>query len=285
MKKFYVLILGAMLGLTAHAQDEWRLDSTYVENDNGVRSQKNVFEYDSNKQLAVEYETDYDEGKVYKYVYSYDDNGRVNLMRIIVDDSVIQEIEVTEYDAANGLPKVYIIKTSDNSGQGLSLYGKYEMTYYEDRTEQALYQWTGLSYELYYTTIFYYDNFGLLTYELVKLFYEGETYDYSVTAYEYDDYGNKTKEEYQDLIGNEMTTIYENTYDENGNLKKIRETSEGVPASNEFYFWSKFSSAAINGLKANTAITDWFDLNGRHLNGKPTKKGLFILNGQKIMIK
>ena len=283
MKKFYVILLGAILGMTAHAQDEWRLDSTYVEDDNQVRSQKNVYEYNSDRQLVLETETDYTDGTVYKYVYSYNENDIMVLMKVLVGDEIIQELEVTEFDLT-GNPKVYTIKLASD-GQPLSLYGKYVMTYSDDKTEQALYLWKGFTYELYYTTIYYFNEYGLVDSELVKLVYEGEVYDYSLTVYEYDEHENKTKEEYQDLFGSETTTFYKNTYDENGNLKKVRETTAGVPASNEFYFWSKFSSTGINGIMANKVITDWFDLNGRHLNGKPTKKGLYILNGQKIMMK
>ena len=41
---------------------------------------------------------------------------------------------------------------------------------------------------------------------------------------------------------------------------------------------------------ANTNITnitngDWYDLNGRKLNGMPTKKGVYIMNGRKVVVK
>jgi hypothetical protein len=41
---------------------------------------------------------------------------------------------------------------------------------------------------------------------------------------------------------------------------------------------------------ANTNITNitngnWYDLNGRKLQGMPTKKGLYILNGRKVVVK
>lgn len=29
----------------------------------------------------------------------------------------------------------------------------------------------------------------------------------------------------------------------------------------------------------------WYDLNGRKLNGMPTKKGVYILNGKKVVVK
>ena len=41
---------------------------------------------------------------------------------------------------------------------------------------------------------------------------------------------------------------------------------------------------------ANTNITnitngDWYDLNGRKLNGMPTKKGIYMNNGRKVVVK
>jgi hypothetical protein len=29
----------------------------------------------------------------------------------------------------------------------------------------------------------------------------------------------------------------------------------------------------------------WYDLNGRKLDGKPTKKGVYIQNGKKVVVK
>jgi hypothetical protein len=30
---------------------------------------------------------------------------------------------------------------------------------------------------------------------------------------------------------------------------------------------------------------EWYDLNGRKLNGKPAQKGIYIKNGKKIVVK
>ena len=46
------------------------------------------------------------------------------------------------------------------------------------------------------------------------------------------------------------------------------------------------SSETNDFYKANgTSETNWYDLNGRRLNGKPTAKGLYIINGKKTVIK
>lgn len=284
MKKFSLfLIVMLVFSVNAHAQDEWRLDSTYVEDDNQVRSAKYEYEYNADRELIFETETDYTNGTVYKYVYSYNDDGIMVLLRVFVGDEVIEELEVTEFNAL-GNPKVYTIKSADK-GQPLSLYGKYVMSYTDDQMVQEVHLWNGSEYELYYVTTSEFNDEGQLIKETIALPYGAMMIDYMTTIYEYDRHGEETKATEVDYLGNEVTTFSENTYDDNGNLKKIRKTTEGKPASNEFFFWSKFSSTGINGIMANKVITDWFDLNGRHLNGKPTKKGLYILNGQKIMVK
>ena len=52
---------------------------------------------------------------------------------------------------------------------------------------------------------------------------------------------------------------------------------------------SRAASTGISGMKDdnNTDNLDdrWFTIDGRRLNGKPTKKGLYILNGEKVVIK
>ena len=44
------------------------------------------------------------------------------------------------------------------------------------------------------------------------------------------------------------------------------------------------------GIEGNRAVADeadeqWFDLQGRRLEQKPTKKGIYILNGRKVVVK
>jgi hypothetical protein len=43
--------------------------------------------------------------------------------------------------------------------------------------------------------------------------------------------------------------------------------------------------SGINSITADDGHADWYDLQGRKLNGKPTKKGVFIKNGNKEVIK
>jgi hypothetical protein len=49
------------------------------------------------------------------------------------------------------------------------------------------------------------------------------------------------------------------------------------------------SLTGIEGVAADKAEADgdgnWYDLNGRKLNSKPTTKGVYINNGRKVVIK
>ena len=52
-----------------------------------------------------------------------------------------------------------------------------------------------------------------------------------------------------------------------------------------------FGEGETTGILSTTNLTNytnsdaWYDLSGRRLNGKPTKKGLYINNGRKVVIK
>ena len=50
-----------------------------------------------------------------------------------------------------------------------------------------------------------------------------------------------------------------------------------------------FSGSETTGIDAATlrdmTTGDWYDLNGRKLNGMPTKKGVYIMNGRKVVIR
>ena len=40
----------------------------------------------------------------------------------------------------------------------------------------------------------------------------------------------------------------------------------------------------ITAAKQSNDTGNWYDLKGRKLSGKPTKKGLYIRNGRKVVI-
>ena len=41
----------------------------------------------------------------------------------------------------------------------------------------------------------------------------------------------------------------------------------------------------INGVERDADEGDWYDMSGRKLNGRPTKKGVYIQNNKKIVIR
>lgn len=288
MKKYMFLgLVGVMMTLGANAQKEWRLDSTIVEDDAQVRLSKIEYEYNSKQQVVVEYETDYEEGEevTYRTVYTYDNNGQMQLIQMLLDEKVFQKLEVTATDPSTGLPTAYVIWTTDNFKEELAVYCKYEISYKNGLEDKSIfYEWDGLGYNPLYYTVFKYDDKNQVVEEMLILYYEGDEFVYRITTYAYDDHGNVTTEVVEDYMGDLSTTNYTNTYDENGNLKKVRTTAAGASATNELYFWSKFPASGINGVKVKKVLSDWYDLNGKRLNGKPTTKGVFIQNGKKVMI-
>ena len=52
----------------------------------------------------------------------------------------------------------------------------------------------------------------------------------------------------------------------------------------EFYIVEPAATAIAN-VKAETTHDVWYDMQGRVLKEKPTKKGVYILNGKKVTIK
>ena len=53
-------------------------------------------------------------------------------------------------------------------------------------------------------------------------------------------------------------------FDDNGNMTAIKD---------------------VRGKVENVRNQVWYDLSGRKLNGMPSKKGLYIINGEKVVIK
>ena len=47
----------------------------------------------------------------------------------------------------------------------------------------------------------------------------------------------------------------------------------------------EFLSPEGESVARNATAAGWYTLDGRKLNGKPTKKGLYIHNGKKVVIK
>ena len=60
--------------------------------------------------------------------------------------------------------------------------------------------------------------------------------------------------------------------------------STGVPSARITIVFDDATKIATTNL-TNITNGDWYDLNGRKLNGMPTKKGIYIMNGKKVVVK
>lgn len=57
-------------------------------------------------------------------------------------------------------------------------------------------------------------------------------------------------------------------------------------AFTEYFFWSIGGHTALKGVKASAGSASvWFDLSGRRLSGHPDRKGIFVRDGKKVMMK
>jgi hypothetical protein len=58
----------------------------------------------------------------------------------------------------------------------------------------------------------------------------------------------------------------------------------GVPSARITLVFDETTKITNTNL-TNLTNGDWYDLNGRKLNAAPTRKGVYILNGKKVVIK
>lgn len=108
----------------------------------------------------------------------------------------------------------------------------------------------------------------------------------NITTYEWDSHGYSTKETYTIAEGGNHVSTFVNEYDGNGNIAKRAETPDYGEKTTEYYFWSKNGATGISSLRLNDQLKGiYYDLNGRRMNGTPTQKGVYILDGKKTLVK
>ena len=84
--------------------------------------------------------------------------------------------------------------------------------------------------------------------------------------------------------GSTTTVTYANEYDADDNLKKVTLDNQGeIKVSN--YYWSRGDATAISSMETVENASQWFDLSGHRLAGKPTKQGVYICDGKKFIVK
>ncbi|MBQ9649212.1 MAG: hypothetical protein IJV25_02210 [Prevotella sp.] len=302
MKKIYLTLLGACFALGASAQfelgyrsGEWQIDSTYtVDFESGERMTTDRYEYNGDGTIAVMYSESWDdsalfEGRVlekYKSVFTYD-GGRLVAIETYLENGadwlIESKEELSDFDA-NGNPATVIYYEVDEDDEGQLLpSAKWEVTKWAkaEPADYKLYQPDFGSWDLYSTTVSEVNDQGLITKQTDTSELFGVKY-VSTTTYEYDDHGYPTKEVSTSDFGSSEET-YVNTYDANGNILTATQFYNGKEDETTYYFWSKDGQTAINGMRLHKADGQWFDLGGRRLNGQPTRKGIFIQNGKKVI--
>ncbi|MBR1389046.1 MAG: hypothetical protein IJ569_05440 [Prevotella sp.] len=298
MKKFYLSLLGAMLAMTAGAQDYYAqngalLDSTYSVGADGARMSKTICEYDAKGNITVEYTYDYTGGKEQLSMKSeaeYDDQGRcvktVNYEYQNGEFVLYGYEEMSDFDSEGRATVIIEYGTDEeNPSAGIQPEAKTVVKKYNQLAMEdvELYSWSGSDWQLYSTNHSDFNDQGLPIKTTSTMSMMGMTFTNTVTM-EYDDHGQVLRSETSSGFGVNTTQEYENSYDADGNLIKQTCKTMGIETT-MFLFWSKGGSAGIGRVQAADGSTVYYDLNGRRLNGKPQQKGLYIRNGKKVMIR
>lgn len=294
MKKIYLLLFGAMTALTASAQQKllytytidpttnqktWFSEMTY--NEKGLVAERHDIYYD-------DYSTSEE-----KTVFFYDDQWREvrqeSYAKEYGDFEITSIKETIDYDDEGRVSAFIIYYSYDNTLEHMEPYLKYIVKKYNgvNMMDYDAYMMDdyGVNWVLYGTVRGEEDSRGEIA-KLVQEIHDDEYIFTTTLSYEYDDHLWLTKETYDSY---EKKRNYENTYENfyaaDGTIEKRNRYQDGRFLDTQYYVWG--NPAAVLSVKpsADDAITPWYDLNGRRLNSQPTKKGLYIRNGKKIIIR
>lgn len=297
MRKIYLSLLGAMLALTANAQNqsyyhgEWRLDSVITVLPDGSFDSREDYRYNDAGQCVTIFSQQMNNGILYyfKTDMTYNKQGMTktqDMYQLIGGDAwgLMAKSEVTEYSEENGMPKVIESSRLDetNPAAGVVLTSKSVITKFHgyNMAEEEVWVWLGGEWQKNVTTTAEFNGQD----QMVKMVSEMSYMGFSIsteTDYEYDSHGNISKETVSSYMGDPTVTTYDNEYDANDNLVKSTVTSAGNTEI-RYYYWSRGGAASVQGMKTAGADGQWYDLSGRRLNAKPAQKGIFIHNGKKV---
>lgn len=298
MKKIVLLLFGAMLALGVRAQNytkgEWRVDSVVTTTVGGKFVSREICKY-NDKGLLSEIDGQEDSGSGVlntKALYTYNDQGMTATQELYnqsgSDWVLLSKSVVTEYDSSNGMPKVIESTGSALTDQLLSgLTGSGEVKSKTVVTkwhgyqveEEEVYMWLGGDWQKNATTVSTFNSADQMTKMVTTMSYMGYELTTEV-AYEYDSHGTITKETTTSM-GTTSVASYANEYDANDNLVKVT-TDERIIN----YYWSRGGgTAGLSRIRTSEGLSQWFDLNGRRLGGKPTKQGVYIRDGKKYIVK
>ncbi|MBO6078610.1 MAG: hypothetical protein J6P66_07660 [Bacteroidaceae bacterium] len=281
MKKTLLLLFAALLTVSTFAQTGflWNneglnglyLDSIMEVHPNGQYA-KTVYEYNSNKLPIAE------------YISIFEENGtQTSSERAEIqyneDNCITTQVVTTQSPDKYFLSKVVWSDWDANKHPRSAIH-------YEKQEDE----WNKVA-----TLSIEYDDDGKVIRATSRVIYtDPEGIDHTaetINSYEYDSHDQICKSIIifnSDGVPDENTevVIWTNEYYNDGNLKKVTRTLENnIPQSTLYYYWGDGNATLIRGINAairNTGI--FFDLSGHAYSGTPTEKGIYILNGKKVVI-
>ncbi len=315
MKKFLAVAAVAMMtAICAQAQSELVIDSICTAGSDGLRQEKEIYVYNDNMQ-----NTD-----IYTYYYFDLENNSIHLdepilthhtVRTYNEHGVVKKEERYSYEEKNKVVLTYVGELSEwnDQAQQYSVITTYTTNELDDNPELKPRQ-KGVITKFHGTVgpeeLQLYgmgDNDWVL---MANVVYEYDEADRSVketmnmngakivTSYEYDDHGNTTKtttDQLSEMFGvetvvNHNEVTYANAYYDDGHLRQVVSTENGTVMQTEDYYWGHGAKdpAAIISPKTilNSQVLERvFTLSGMHVNGQPTRPGIYIVNGKKTVIK
>jgi hypothetical protein len=281
MKKTLLLLFAALLTVSTFAQTGflWNneglnglyLDSIMEVHPNGQYA-KTVYEYNSNKLPIAE------------YISIFEENGtQTSSERAEIqyneDNCITTQVVTTQSPDKYFLSKVVWSDWDANKHPRSAIH-------YEKQEDE----WNKVA-----TLSIEYDDDGKVIRATSRVIYtDPEGIDHTaetINSFEYDSHDQICKSIIifnSDGVPDENTevVIWTNEYYNDGNLKKVTRTLENnIPQSTLYYYWGDGNATLIRGINAairNTGI--FFDLSGHAYSGTPTEKGIYILNGKKVVI-
>lgn len=277
-----------MMALTANAQKQLISSYTVDPTTNQKRwTYKTTFE---NGRLVEDYDTYYNsDGTIVecKNVYYYDSQGKTqkteNYERINGEWVITGKVELVEPDAEGHDVRITWVGDDNNPGQLVPYLKHVVLAYcYDKMMDYDAYLPDGNGGWDFYATIRGEKNSQGEIAKLVSTVYYGGNTIISTMIYEYDDHNWPTRETYDTEVFAAYDATYENFYGADGSIEKRNIYYSGQWTDIQYFTWG--DRTAIQSMKnPSAASAPWFDLNGHRLDGQPAK-GLFIRNGQKVLI-
>ena len=290
MKRIYLLLLGAMMALTASAQQKV-LSKYAVDPVTNEKTWQEDYAYENGKLTEVHTTYYYVEGNVEsKTLRIYDDQGRL--------------LREEYYDKRDG--EYVMTRLEESEGQEWNEDGlpTTVVTYYEDKNNpgQMVPEWKDIIYgyngmddldldeyisdgaggwTFYATYRAEYNSKGEFVKHYREIYWGGNVYT-TTLLHEYDDHSWLTKSTQTSDHAENFEYIFENFYDANGVIEKRNFYKNGQFFEIQYFVWG--DPNAVQSVKADDGTAPWYDLSGRRLSTPPTK-GIYIHKGRKIVVK